>query len=64
MFWKLSGYGKPKVDLGQKKGISQAILLHNEHMRGDLPEITQCFPLVNTSDNKLALAEPKRHFST
>jgi hypothetical protein len=63
-FRSLIDYGKPQADLRRKKGNSLAILLHNQHMQTDFPKKIQCFPLLNPSDNKLALAEPTRHFST
>lgn len=58
------GYGNLLAGLGQKKGNSPAILLLNQHIQTVLPMKTKCFQWVSLSDNKLALAEPKRHFST
>jgi hypothetical protein len=57
-------YEKILVGLGQKKGTWAATLLQNEHMRVEFRNKLQCFQYFNPSDNKLALADPKRHFSS
>jgi hypothetical protein len=52
------------VGLGQKKGARTATLLQNEHMHAEFRNKAECFQCFNPSDNKLALADPKRHFSS